>query len=432
VSRDSLWSYSCGAYGHTVRVYARKGRANLFISYTDRETGKLARPCLGHSDRARAKKEARELADALTAAASPSVAAAGDATRSSDRQDGHTSGEPPSPPEMLSWDKLFDTYTIEESIYKKGSGASEDARRVRLWKHFMKLRECVTPAHLDKTDVNAFVRMRRAGTLVVPDVALKRLAREELNGNAVKDRTVHADLVYLITVLNWATEKKDKGTPWLVAMPIRMPSDLKKKARDQPVAYEEDVRAIRRAGNLVDSQQLYSYFIRLHDNLGWRVTPMCAIKASEVSLERSATWPWGYVIKNQYVDKEGVGQRVPLSKHAYYTLLRIFQRRKIVPGDDAYLFPAKLDVQARWTRWHVRDLQLAAEKLAGISPIGGTHAIRRKWVSERKHHPISDIMAAGGWTDIRSLEAYLKADPGTMYEVVSTKTARLRRTPVRA
>jgi hypothetical protein len=50
---------------------------------------------------------------------------------------------------------------------------------------------------------------------------------------------------------------------------------------------------------------------------------------------------------------------------------------------------------------------------------GGYHAYRRKWGTERKHLPDADVMAAGGWSDPRSLkEAYQHADPQTTLNVV--------------
>lgn len=55
-----------------------------------------------------------------------------------------------------------------------------------------------------------------------------------------------------------------------------------------------------------------------------------------------------------------------------------------------------------------------------------------KWVTERKGHSIVDIMVAGGWTDPRSLDAYLQDDERTTYEVVSRPTRRIRRSAASA
>ena len=63
-----------------------------------------------------------------------------------------------------------------------------------------------------------------------------------------------------------------------------------------------------------------------------------------------------------------------------------------------------------------------AERLAGVPKQDGSlwHAYRRKWATERKHHPDADVAQAGGWSDLSSLKtAYQHADPHTLLKVVS-------------
>jgi hypothetical protein len=56
------------------------------------------------------------------------------------------------------------------------------------------------------------------------------------------------------------------------------------------------------------------------------------------------------------------------------------------------------------------------EKLQG----GLWHPYRRKWATERKHHPLKDVAAAGGWTDTETLlNCYQQADPTTMLAAMS-------------
>ena len=48
---------------------------------------------------------------------------------------------------------------------------------------------------------------------------------------------------------------------------------------------------------------------------------------------------------------------------------------------------------------------------------------RRKWASERKGHPISDVATAGGWRDKQTLlESYQRPDAATIQAVVLNKT----------
>ena len=62
-----------------------------------------------------------------------------------------------------------------------------------------------------------------------------------------------------------------------------------------------------------------------------------------------------------------------------------------------------------------------AERLAGLphQKHGGWHTFRRAWATKRKHLPVQDVMAAGGWRDINTLqEAYQAADPETVRKVM--------------
>ena len=103
----------------------------------------------------------------------------------------------------------------------------------------------------------------------------------------------------------------------------------------------------------------------------------------------------------------------PLSKDARSALDRL-------PTIGGYLLANVAGVP--WSRWHARDLLERAEKLAELDPLEGSdfHAHRRKWATERKHLSDTDVMAAGGWRDPRSLKgSYQKADAETLLAVVS-------------
>jgi hypothetical protein len=62
-----------------------------------------------------------------------------------------------------------------------------------------------------------------------------------------------------------------------------------------------------------------------------------------------------------------------------------------------------------------------AEKAAELQHVrrGGWHAYRRAWATRRKNLPLKDVMAAGGWSESKSLEAaYLGEDAETMQRVM--------------
>jgi hypothetical protein len=421
------WSYSEGEYGFRVRAFERPRRRSLYISYWDETQKKLVTTSLGHADREQAINECRQLSDALRlgfTGQSIVTTQTNVARRPVVAQASAVSSE--STAEAPTWEGLLDLYHERRGRHKKGTQPTEDLRRQKIWKAFFAQKEISGPSKLDEDAVDEFIRMRRKGELEVAGVALRKPDPDRPDEDAVTPRTIEADIVYLVTVLNWATKRR-QGRRLIDENPIGLPQGLKTPEPRRPVATHDDVRDLRRVADKVDSQGLYGCFVRLHDAFGWRVTAICNIKASDVSLTPADGMPYGSIRKNPKVDKESVGQRVPLSRHARATLKRLLRIRGLAPGQDAYLFAAPKDERRPWSRWRERDLRKRAEKEAGIGPIGGSHAVRRKWVSERKDHPIPDLMVAGGWTSQESLESYLRPDPDTTYEVVSRPTRRIRR-----
>jgi len=75
---------------------------------------------------------------------------------------------------------------------------------------------------------------------------------------------------------------------------------------------------------------------------------------------------------------------------------------------------------------HLFDKWLTvAEQRAGLEKLHGGlwHPYRRKWATERKHLPLKDVAAVGGWTDTETLlTCYQQADPTTMLAVMSEPT----------
>jgi hypothetical protein len=50
---------------------------------------------------------------------------------------------------------------------------------------------------------------------------------------------------------------------------------------------------------------------------------------------------------------------------------------------------------------------------------GVWHPYRRKWATARKHHPLKDVAAAGGWKSEETLlRCYQQPDEATMLNVV--------------
>ena len=71
---------------------------------------------------------------------------------------------------------------------------------------------------------------------------------------------------------------------------------------------------------------------------------------------------------------------------------------------------------------HLFDKWLTvAEQKAGLAKLEGGlwHPYRRKWASERKHHPLKDVAEAGGWKDTDTLlTCYQQPDGETLMAVM--------------
>jgi len=97
-------------------------------------------------------------------------------------------------------------------------------------------------------------------------------------------------------------------------------------------------------------------------------------------------------------------------------------RVKLGGAFGGLVFPAARDPTKPLGREVFQHARSEASKHAELPklPGGGWHALRRKWASERKHLPLVDVAAAGGWKDTQTLvNCYQHADRETMLAVMS-------------
>ena len=107
-------------------------------------------------------------------------------------------------------------------------------------------------------------------------------------------------------------------------------------------------------------------------SLGWRVSALCELKASDLNLRVTKAAPYGSIHKRGEADKEGEDAWVPLSESGR-TAIDLLRKRRPVIGNQ-YLFPAPKAKGKPWSRWHARDLLEAAEAAADLEPIKGARA----------------------------------------------------------
>lgn len=117
-------------------------------------------------------------------------------------------------------------------------------------------------------------------------------------------------------------------------------------------------------------------------------------------------------------DKKNQGQDYPLPQSVARRVYALLEEREI--SGEQLCFPKFRDALRsvspdELTVWF-RDLEasIGLPKL----PRGVWHPYRRKWSKERKHLPVRDVMAAGGWKDIKTfMDSYNEPDMDTMRRV---------------
>lgn len=240
-------------------AFERISGGPLYLRWWDRSRNNWAPRSLGHRDRDRAEQQARELAGALLAA--NEAECRGDLTVSD----------------------LFGRFEREVTAHAEPRAAAEDRRRIAVWTAYL---GATTPmASLDRATLDQFVRARRAGTLSVPDVKLSAKP---------SDRTIGADLEFLRRVCNWAfTVTRGNGKPLLDAHPLTRYAVPRNANSRRPVATYDRYLAIREHADAVDRQRLFGAFLDLVEGLGWRVSALCSLWASDVDLVVTAFRPYG-------------------------------------------------------------------------------------------------------------------------------------------
>jgi hypothetical protein len=383
------WRLAVGGYGYRVTAYERTPGGVLYVQWYDRTRKSWVPRSLGHRDRDRALQQARELAGAILAA------------NEAECRDSLTVAD------------LFGRFEGEVVAHGDRRQTVEDRRRIAVWTaHLGGDREMES---VDRACLDRFARARRAGTLTVPGVKLSAKPTE---------RTIGADLEFFRRVCNWAlTVTRGNGKPLLEHHPLTRYAIPTNTNPRRPVATYDRYLAIREHADAVDQQRLFGAFLDLVEGLGWRVSAICELRATDMDL----------TVKRAETDKMGVAQWVPMSAPVRSAVLAALERHAAI--GEAPLFPAP-GRDGPWTRYHARDLLERAEKAAraaalqrddleaaaSLAPLDGSdfHAYRRAWATARKHLPLKDVASAGGWRSTDTLlRCYTQVDEATMFRVVS-------------
>lgn len=399
--KRTCWSDSVTRGGVTVRVYEAYPGSNLYRSIWSPPPpgsppgtkGREDKRSLGHKDRDRALDQAVDLLKHL-ASADAGV-----------------------PQDEITLGVLQDRYLASRKhAAKKERTAREDAAKLRRVVAF--LGPTRRAASLDEEAVLGFVEARRAG-----DPALLH-SRRDASGRAVpvRDRAIEADLVSLHTMLRWACVSKNAaGKTLLSADPLKGVEFPREKNPRQPVATSDDLESLLGVADLV--HPLLRPALVVADDLGRRTSAWRQLRWRDIHPHRER---FGAIHWPGETDKNGIALLRPVTERARDALALI---RPDGARPEDFVFPAPDNPTRPVGRRTFYGWLRSAYELARLEPEPGSlwHAIRRKWVTERKGYPLTDIAAAGGWKDERSLRSYLKEDPETVRKVVLEPTHRLRR-----
>jgi integrase len=259
----------------------------------------------------------------------------------------------------------------------------------------------------------------------------------------VRQRSVQADVKLLKQMLYWAcTRTGSGGVPWLERNPLEHVRVQGEHDVKRPVASHDRFEA-----TLSAMQDLQRKYQTEADN-AVREGQRNRAHARRLSWIRAEFALWlleqtgrrrGAVMGLRWVDFDFATHRVTWRPEhdkkrktwtvrypeEFFLSVREFQRRLgavggyVFPRTDDSERPAPAELLSQWTR--------KAEVKAGLAKLaGGTcHPYRRKWRSERAHHPIKAVALAGGWTDFETmLRCYDQPDEADVLAVTAESKKR--------
>lgn len=292
---------------------------------------------------------------------------------------------------------------------------------------------------LTESDQQSFTSKRLAGGIVLPALS----GRKKRITKPVRGRSVEVETQLLHSMLRWAvTVRVRKGQRLLDRNPlegVKRPHELNPK---RPMASVERFTATRKAilelaeapipSNPKWSPDERSVAEKRHEDFrrNWWKLDMALVLAEATGRRlgsiRQLRWDdWDFerctVRWRGVTDKKGKEWLVPIPE----SLLAEVKSYRVKMGGmfGGFMFPDPNDISKATDRHEFRTWLEVAEKKAGLPKLDGAlwHAYRRGWASSRKHMPVSDVAAVGGWKDIGTLlKCYTQADSDTMLAVMES------------
>jgi integrase len=409
--RKPSWSKIVSAHGQDVRVFERTPGGVLYIVPVGaRQAG--ARRSLGHRDRRQAEDDARALAKALAGAELAGV-----------------------PSAERSFGELRRAYLRERVPMLRPARAWAVQRALDLLAAY--LEPGGRPFRMDdfgQHQVDGYAEARRSGRLHSDDYRSGQRAADGTHIHTARDGTIGTELKILSAMCNWAVAFKTNGRRLLAHNPVRDAKLPKEANVRRPVASAERFRKLVEVAGEADASGQLRAMLALAYFSARRISAICHLRVADLLLTRAqvraaaaalgmdenVSEEWAQAIRwRGEFDKKGYETLAPIGAELRRELDAYLRRHPSV--GEAWLFEYSLHPGQALPRNAAKWRLAQAEKLAKLPHLehGGWHAFRRAWASQRRHLPVQDVAAAGGWRDIQALQtAYQHADAATMRAVM--------------
>jgi integrase len=276
--------------------------------------------------------------------------------------------------------------------------------------------------NLSAAEVQLYAAARRRGGIKVDTERVTK---------AVRARSVAADLRLLKQMLRWATTVRMKaGRERLLDRdPLVGVTIDREKDPNRPLAtwdrFEKTREAIHALRDGAETDEARLKWTRLElalvlaEATGRRRGSICGLAWEDVDLTRAViTWR-AETEKTRRTAEVGIPLKLLEELKRFRQVFAEYGGLQTLRG---WLFPSQSDstrpihpdLLSRWL--------LKAEGEAKLPKLRGGlwHPFRRGWATARKHHPVKDVAAAGGWKDINTLlTSYTAADSETVLAVMS-------------
>ena len=326
-----------------------------------------------------------------------------------------------SPRTPLTLAELWHSYSSEcaEYLDNKESSRKDSEARARVLLGYFGAEFRVDDFSRDRQ--RAYERARQAGGIVT--------TKGDLTGKT-RARSAESDTALLHAMLQWATTVRLPNGPFLLERnPLLGVKRIHEKNKKQPVAtwerYEATVAAMQklRAESESDEDKLrwarMEFALVLAERTGKRLGSIRQLRWEDFCFDRQV------VVWRAEADKKGYSWQVPMPND-FFEIVKSYRRE--IGAVAGFVFAAPNSCDGIMDRHLFNKWLRFAEKKAKLPKLDGSlwHAYRRKWASERKHLPLKDVAAAGGWKDVSTLlEVYQQSDAKSVLAVTSV-TLKLR------